>query len=237
MDGCVRGPEVRQPNPDGRTRGARPLGDRRLVPGAARGRGKAPVRKTAGRESGPAWRTRIRAGGAEAEQPQRCHDRADGCTGHHRRSEQPAEIVPHVPRFPADNVDATVIGKTVRLLNPPTPLGGRLRLLLAMSFLALPLVGGIWAFAGFAGRSGEQRAESQLAGELRAAVQSYEDVLPPDRRPCNLGRGAPGRPARTAPKRPHEAPQDRGRPARHRPRPPQWATARHGRAAGGAQVG
>ena len=46
-----------------------------------------------------------------------------------------------------------------------------------MSFLALPLVGGIWAFAGFAGRSGEQRAESQLAGELRAAVQSYEDVL------------------------------------------------------------
>ena len=46
-----------------------------------------------------------------------------------------------------------------------------------MSFLALPLLGGIWAFAGFAGRSGEQRAESQLGGELRAAVQSYEDAL------------------------------------------------------------
>ncbi len=46
-----------------------------------------------------------------------------------------------------------------------------------MFFLALPLVGGIWAFAGFAGRSGEQRAESQLAGELRAAVQTYEDAL------------------------------------------------------------
>jgi PAS domain S-box-containing protein len=46
-----------------------------------------------------------------------------------------------------------------------------------MIFLALPLVGGIWAFAGFAGRSGEQHAESQLAGELRASVQSYEDVL------------------------------------------------------------
>src|SRR3954447_5660024 len=70
-----------------------------------------------------------------------------------------------------------VIGKVGRSVDPRPPFRGRLRLLFAMSFLALPLVGGIWAFAGFAGRSGEQRAESQFAGELRAAVQSYEDAL------------------------------------------------------------
>src|SRR3954451_18197217 len=70
-----------------------------------------------------------------------------------------------------------VIGKVGSSVDPRPPFGGRLRLLFAMFFLALPLVGGIWAFAHFAGRSGEQRAESQLTDELRAAVQTYEDVL------------------------------------------------------------
>jgi len=42
-----------------------------------------------------------------------------------------------------------------------------------MFLLALPLAGGIWAFAAFAGRSGQERAEAQLDGVLRAALQEY----------------------------------------------------------------
>jgi PAS domain S-box-containing protein len=46
-----------------------------------------------------------------------------------------------------------------------------------MSLLAIPLVGGVWAFAGFAGRSGEQRAEAQLETALRGALQQYSGEL------------------------------------------------------------
>jgi PAS domain S-box-containing protein len=42
-----------------------------------------------------------------------------------------------------------------------------------MFLLALPLAAGIWAFAAFAGRSGKERAETQLDGVLRAALQEY----------------------------------------------------------------
>jgi PAS domain S-box-containing protein len=70
-----------------------------------------------------------------------------------------------------------VIGSGQRFLNAPTPFGGRFRLLIALFLLALPLVGGIWAFASFAGRSGDQRAETQLDGVLRSVVQVYGDEL------------------------------------------------------------
>jgi two-component system phosphate regulon sensor histidine kinase PhoR len=53
----------------------------------------------------------------------------------------------------------------------------RLRLLLAMLLLALPLGAGIWAFADYAGRSAEQRSDTQLANLLRSALQEYADVL------------------------------------------------------------
>jgi two-component system, OmpR family, phosphate regulon sensor histidine kinase PhoR len=46
-----------------------------------------------------------------------------------------------------------------------------------MFLLALPLLAGIWAFAGFAGRSGEQRAEAQLDAALRSALQQYAAEL------------------------------------------------------------
>jgi signal transduction histidine kinase len=42
-----------------------------------------------------------------------------------------------------------------------------------MFLLALPLAAGVWAFSAFAGRSGEQRAESQLDAVLRGALQEY----------------------------------------------------------------
>jgi two-component system phosphate regulon sensor histidine kinase PhoR len=61
-----------------------------------------------------------------------------------------------------------------------TPIGPatlRLRLLLAMVLLALPLGAGIWAFADYAGRSAEQRSDTQLAALLRSALQEYADVL------------------------------------------------------------
>ncbi len=91
------------PGPEHARRAA--AGRPRLRPGTARcGRGKGlgavdgRPRVRPGLED-----ARLRAVGTEAEQPQRCHDRAGGCTGHRRRSDEPAEIGPHVPRFPADN--------------------------------------------------------------------------------------------------------------------------------------
>src|SRR5581483_2192094 len=65
-----------------------------------------------------------------------------------------------------------------RFLNSPTPLGGRVRLLVAMFLLALPLAGGIWAFAAFAGRSGQERAEAELgaAASRATAVAARRDV-------------------------------------------------------------
>jgi PAS domain S-box-containing protein len=53
----------------------------------------------------------------------------------------------------------------------------RLRLLLAVLLLALPLGAGIWAFANFAGRSAEQRADTQLSSLLRSALQEYSHAL------------------------------------------------------------
>jgi PAS domain S-box-containing protein len=70
-----------------------------------------------------------------------------------------------------------VIGNSRSFLNLPRLLGSRLRLLVAMFLLALPLAAGIWAFAGFAGRSGEQREEAQLDTVLRAALQAYNGEL------------------------------------------------------------
>jgi PAS domain S-box-containing protein len=70
-----------------------------------------------------------------------------------------------------------VIGIPRKFLSVHTPVGNRFRLLVAMFLLALPLVGGIWAFADFAGRSGEQRAEAQLDGALRSALQEYAGEL------------------------------------------------------------
>jgi two-component system, OmpR family, phosphate regulon sensor histidine kinase PhoR len=70
-----------------------------------------------------------------------------------------------------------VIGKLPKFLNFSAVRGSRFRLLVAMFLLALPLVAGIWAFAGFAGRSGEQRAEAQLDTVLRAALQAYNGEL------------------------------------------------------------
>jgi two-component system, OmpR family, phosphate regulon sensor histidine kinase PhoR len=58
-----------------------------------------------------------------------------------------------------------------------SPFRGRFRLLVAMFLLALPLAAGVWAFSGFAGRSGEQRADSQLDGVLRSALQEYTGEL------------------------------------------------------------
>ena len=46
-----------------------------------------------------------------------------------------------------------------------------------MFLLGLPLVAGIWAFAAFAGRSGEQRVQSQLDGVLRSGLQEYSAAL------------------------------------------------------------
>jgi two-component system phosphate regulon sensor histidine kinase PhoR len=46
-----------------------------------------------------------------------------------------------------------------------------------MFLLAVPLAAGIWAFAGFAGRSGEQRAEAQLDAVLGSALQGYAGEL------------------------------------------------------------
>ncbi|HZO62087.1 MAG TPA: ATP-binding protein [Gaiellaceae bacterium] len=42
-----------------------------------------------------------------------------------------------------------------------------------MFLLAVPLAAGVWAFAAFAGRSDEQRAEAQLIAVLRSALQEY----------------------------------------------------------------
>jgi two-component system phosphate regulon sensor histidine kinase PhoR len=53
----------------------------------------------------------------------------------------------------------------------------RIRALLVMLLLALPLGVAVWTFASFAGRSAEQRADTQLTGLLRSALQEYAGVL------------------------------------------------------------
>ncbi len=46
-----------------------------------------------------------------------------------------------------------------------------------MILLAVPLGAGIWAFAGYAGRSSEDRADTQLSAVLRSALQEYAGIL------------------------------------------------------------
>ena len=182
VHGCDHPPDVGQLDPHRGNCGERPVGDRRL----ALWNGSVRAREGFGAEDGrPRVRSgledaRLRAVRAEAEQPQRGHDRAGAApaTVADPRS-QLKLVLMSLALPPTTRYD--VIGTTGRFLNPPTPFGGRFRLLFAMVFLALPLVGGIWAFAGFVGRSGEQRAESQLAGELRAAVHHEDARLAPVR--------------------------------------------------------
>jgi two-component system phosphate regulon sensor histidine kinase PhoR len=70
-----------------------------------------------------------------------------------------------------------VIGRLKDFLNLSSPFRGRFRLLVAMFLLAVPVGASIWAFAGFAGRSAEQRAEAQLDATLRSALQAYAGEL------------------------------------------------------------
>jgi two-component system phosphate regulon sensor histidine kinase PhoR len=53
----------------------------------------------------------------------------------------------------------------------------RIRVLLAMLLLALPLGVAVWAFASFAGRTAEQRADTQLTSLLGSALHEYTGVL------------------------------------------------------------
>jgi two-component system phosphate regulon sensor histidine kinase PhoR len=96
--------------------------------------------------------------------------------------------------LPPDNSYGVCIGRRHLFLNRPrevfvtnglgvlsrTPSAAaklRLRLVVAMLLLALPLGVAIWAFASFAGRSSEQRADTQLATLLGSALQEYAVVL------------------------------------------------------------
>jgi two-component system phosphate regulon sensor histidine kinase PhoR len=65
-----------------------------------------------------------------------------------------------------------VLGKT-----PIATAKLRIRVLVAMLLLALPLGVAVWAFSSFAGRSAEQRADTQLNGLLRSALHEYAGVL------------------------------------------------------------
>jgi len=53
----------------------------------------------------------------------------------------------------------------------------RIRVLLAMLLLALPLGVAVWAFASFAGRSAEQRASEDAERELRDAAAALRSDL------------------------------------------------------------
>lgn len=72
----------------------------------------------------------------------------------------------------------SLIGTWLRSVKAGGPsFEGRLRLLLATCLLTLPLAGGVWAFADFAGRNAQDHADAQLAGLLRAALQGYTAEL------------------------------------------------------------
>jgi signal transduction histidine kinase len=55
--------------------------------------------------------------------------------------------------------------------------GHRLRLLVAILMVALPIAAGVWLFAGYAGRSPQEQADTQLTGLLRSALREYADAL------------------------------------------------------------
>src|SRR5436309_5841541 len=71
----------------------------------------------------------------------------------------------------------SLIGIQRLLLKRRTSVGGRLRLLVVTVVLALPLGLGVWAFAELTGRNAEDRADAQLSGLLRSALQEYSSVL------------------------------------------------------------
>jgi two-component system phosphate regulon sensor histidine kinase PhoR len=58
-----------------------------------------------------------------------------------------------------------------------TIVGHRLRLLVAILLVALPIAAGVWVFAGYASRSPEEQSGTQLAGLLRSALNEYTDAL------------------------------------------------------------
>ena len=105
-DGCDRAPDERQLDPHGSTRAARPVGDRRLVPR----NGSVRAREGLGAEDG---RPRVRPGLEDGRTPCRSGPRPSShsvATTEPTAAQatvadprQPAEIGPHVPRFPADN--------------------------------------------------------------------------------------------------------------------------------------
>jgi two-component system, OmpR family, phosphate regulon sensor histidine kinase PhoR len=70
-----------------------------------------------------------------------------------------------------------LIGIRHTFLNPRTSLERRLRLLVAMILLALPLGVGVWAFGELAARNAEDHADTQLSGFLRSALQEYSGTL------------------------------------------------------------
>jgi signal transduction histidine kinase len=55
--------------------------------------------------------------------------------------------------------------------------GHRLRLLIAILLVALPIAAGVWVFAGYASRSPSEQADTQLTGLLRSALREYADAL------------------------------------------------------------
>jgi len=70
-----------------------------------------------------------------------------------------------------------MIGRRQHFLKGSTSIEGRLRLTAAMLLLAVPIGVGIWAFAGYAGRSAQDRADTQLSSVLGSALQEYSLVL------------------------------------------------------------
>jgi two-component system phosphate regulon sensor histidine kinase PhoR len=70
-----------------------------------------------------------------------------------------------------------LIGISRHFLKPRTSIEGRLRLVVVVALLGLPLAVGIWAFAEVAGRNARDRADAQLAAVLRSALQVYTGSL------------------------------------------------------------
>jgi signal transduction histidine kinase len=70
-----------------------------------------------------------------------------------------------------------LIGTRRDWFKPDTSLGGRLRLLVAIALLAVPLVAAVWAFAALAGRNAKDHADAQLATYGRLALDEYSSRL------------------------------------------------------------
>jgi two-component system phosphate regulon sensor histidine kinase PhoR len=70
-----------------------------------------------------------------------------------------------------------LIGISRQFLKPRTSLEGRLRLVVVMVLLGLPLAIGVWAFAEASGRNARDRADAQLSAVVRSALQVYTGSL------------------------------------------------------------